>query len=156
MGLCKTKNRLTSRASRKSILKSLERPVMNYRIHFTNALADVEISSLHEQLHEIFQRILDETIVGVPPQDQVRLVLHSNQLEYSIHFPFMTPARLTTERILAEFERVFWRRLPKRTRLTELALLVLTSMMALASRHAVTCSGIAFSCMSTSQITWWW
>ena len=54
---------------------------MNYRVQFTNALADVEITSLHEQLHEIFQQILDETIGSVPPQDQVRFVLHSNQLD---------------------------------------------------------------------------
>ena len=33
-------------------------------------------------------------------------MLHSNQLEYPINFPFMAPNRLTTERILAEFERV--------------------------------------------------
>ena len=64
---------------------------------------DVEITSLNEGLHEIFQQILDETIGGIPPQDQVRFVLHSNQLEYSINFPFMAPGRLTTEHILAEF-----------------------------------------------------
>ena len=49
---------------------------------------------------------MDETIGGVPPQDQVRVILHSTQLEYPITFPFMTPERLTTERILAEFQRV--------------------------------------------------
>ena len=86
--------------------KKFKTKAMNYRVQFTNALADAEISSLHERLHEIFQQILDETIGGVPPQDQVRFVLHSNQLEYPINFPFMAPNRLTTERILAEFERV--------------------------------------------------
>ena len=79
---------------------------MNYRVQFTTALADVEISSLHEQLLAIFQQILDETIGGVLPKDQVRLVLHSNQLEYPINFPVMTPDSLTTEPILADFERV--------------------------------------------------
>ena len=79
---------------------------MSYRVRFTNALADVEITSLQERVHEIFQKVLDETIGGIPLQDQVRFVLHSNQLEYPINFPFMAPNRLTTERILAEFERV--------------------------------------------------
>ena len=79
---------------------------MTYRVQFTNALADVKISALHERLHEIFQQVLDETIGGIPPQDQVSFVLHSNQLEYPINFPFMAPNRLTTERILAKFERV--------------------------------------------------
>ena len=86
--------------------KKFKTKAMNYRVQFTNVLADAEISSLHERLHEIFQQVLDETIGGVPPHDQVRLVLHSNQLEYPINFPFMAPNRLTTERILAEFERV--------------------------------------------------
>ena len=86
--------------------KKFKTKAMNYRVQFTNALADAEITSLHEQLHEIFQQILDETIGGVPPQDQVRFLLHSNQLDKPIHFPFMTADRLTSERILAEFEHV--------------------------------------------------
>ena len=60
-------------------------------------MSDVELSNFHNQLHEIFQRILDETTRGVPPDDQVRFVLHSQQLPRH---------RLTTERVLAEFERV--------------------------------------------------
>ena len=86
--------------------KKFRTKAMNYRVQFTNALAHVEITSLHEQLHEIFQQILDETIGGIPPQDQLRFVLHSKQLDKPIHFPFMTAERLTTERILAEFEHV--------------------------------------------------
>ena len=78
----------------------------SYRVQFTNVLADVEITSLHERLHEIFQQILDETVGGVPPQDQIRFVLHSNQLDKPIHFPFMPAERLTTEHILAKFEQV--------------------------------------------------
>ena len=87
-------------------IKKFRTTGMNYRIRFTNAFADLEISSLRERLHEVFQQILDETIGGVPPQDQVRVILHSAQLEYPITFPFMAPHRLTTERILAEFQRV--------------------------------------------------
>ena len=68
-------------------------------------LAGVEITSLHERLHEIFQQILDETVGGVPPQE-VRFVLHSNQLYKPIHFPLMPAERLTTEHILAKFEQV--------------------------------------------------
>ena len=79
---------------------------MNYRIQFTNAFADVKLSNFHDQLHEIFQRILDETTRGVPPDDQVRFVLHSQQLEQPISFQFLPRHRLTTERVLAEFERV--------------------------------------------------
>ena len=86
--------------------KKFRTKAMSYRVQFTNALADVEITSLHERLHEIFQQILGETIGGVPPQNQVHFVLHSNRLEYPINFPFMAPDRLTAEYILAEFERM--------------------------------------------------
>ena len=78
----------------------------SYRVQFTNVFADVEITSLHEQLHEIFQQVLDETVSGILLQDQVRFLLHSNQLDKPIHFPFMSAERLTTEHILAKFEQV--------------------------------------------------
>ena len=87
-------------------IKKFRTTGMNYRVRFTNAFADLEISSLHDRLHEVFQQILDEAIGGVPSQDQVRVILHSTQLEYPITFPFMAPHRLTTERFLAEFQRV--------------------------------------------------
>ena len=87
-------------------MKKFNTKAMNYRVRFTNALADVEITGLQERLHEIFKQVLDETIGGIPPQDQVRFVLHSNQLEYPINFTFMALNHLTTERILAKFERV--------------------------------------------------
>ena len=87
--------------------KKFRTKAMSYRVRFTNALADVEITILQERLDEIFQQVLDETIGGILLQDQVRLVLHSNQLEYPINFPFMAPNRLTTERILAESSASF-------------------------------------------------
>ena len=86
--------------------KKFKTNATSYRIQFTSVLANDEITSLHERLHEIFQQILYETVGGVPPQDQVRFVLHSNQLDKPIHFPFMPAERLTTEQILAKFEQV--------------------------------------------------
>ena len=50
--------------------------------------------------------MLDELIRGASPHDQVRFVLQSQQLEKPISFPFMPQHRLTTERVLAEFEKV--------------------------------------------------
>ena len=87
-------------------IKKFRTTGMNYRVRFTNTLPDAELTNLHKRLHHIFQQILDETIGGVPPQDQERVLIHSNRLEYPITFPFMSPERLTTERILAEFQRV--------------------------------------------------
>ena len=87
-------------------VKKLKITGMDYHIQFTNAFANVELSEYHERLHEIFQSLLVEVIRGVPPHDQVRFVLPSSQLENPISFPFMPRERLTTERVLAEFERV--------------------------------------------------
>ena len=43
---------------------------------------------------------------GVVMHDQVRFITHSPQLEYPISLPLMPRERLTTDRILAEIERV--------------------------------------------------
>ena len=69
-------------------------------------MADVEIKDVHERLHEVFQHILDDTVGGIPSRDQVRMIIHSTQLEYPIAFPFKPAQALTTERILSEVERV--------------------------------------------------
>ena len=77
-----------------------------YTLRFNNTLADDEVTNLHEQFHNIFNQILVDTVGGVASNDQVRMIIHSNQLEYPIAFPFMAPPRLTSERILSELERV--------------------------------------------------
>ena len=87
-------------------VKKFKTTGMDYHVQFTNAFANVELSEYHDQLHGIFQSLLDEVTHGVPPHDQVRFVLHSSQLENPISFPFMPRQRLTTERVLAEFEGV--------------------------------------------------
>jgi hypothetical protein len=78
----------------------------NYTIQFTDTFAHLELSRFHERLHEIFQSVLDRVTRDIPSHDQVRFVLHSPQLEYPISLPFMPRQRLTTERVLAEFERM--------------------------------------------------
>ena len=70
----------------------------NYTLRFNNIMADVEIKDVHERLHEVFQHILDDTVGGIPSRDQVRMIIHSTQLEYPIAFPFKPAQALTTER----------------------------------------------------------
>ena len=67
-------------------VKKFKTTGMDYRILFTNAFENVELSEYHERLHEIFQSLLNEVTHGVPPHDQVRFVLHSLQLENPISF----------------------------------------------------------------------
>jgi hypothetical protein len=78
----------------------------NYTIQFTDTFSHLELSQFHDRLHEIFQSVLDRVTHDIPSYDQVRFVLHSPQLEYPISLPFMPRQRLTTERVLAKFERV--------------------------------------------------
>jgi hypothetical protein len=66
----------------------------------------MELSQYHDQLHEIFDSLLDTVIGDVPENDQVRFVLQSPQLEKPISLPFLSASRLTTEQILAQIERV--------------------------------------------------
>ena len=70
-------------------VKKFKTTGMDYHIQFTNAFANVELSEYHERLHELFESLLNEVTQGVPPNDQVRFVLHSPQLENPISFPFM-------------------------------------------------------------------
>ena len=87
-------------------IKTFRTKGTNYTLWFNNIMADVEIKDVRERLHEVFQHILNDTIGNVPSRDQVRLVIHSIQLEYPIAFPFKPAQALTTERILSEVERV--------------------------------------------------
>ena len=75
----------------------------NERPFYVESVTPVNTKKFRTQAmnYRIFQQILDETIGGVPPQNQVRFVLLSNQLDKPIHFPFMA-----AERILAKFEHV--------------------------------------------------
>ena len=79
---------------------------MDYTVQFTDTFAHLELSEFHNRLHEIFQRVLDRVTRDVPSHDQVRFVLRSPQLDPPISLPFMPRQRLTTERVLAEIERV--------------------------------------------------
>jgi hypothetical protein len=78
----------------------------DYTVRFTNTFANMQLSQYHNQLHEIFGSLLDAVIKDVPENDQVRFVLQSSQLEHPISIPFLFASRLTTERILAQIERV--------------------------------------------------
>jgi hypothetical protein len=74
----------------------------DYTVQFTDTFARLELSRFHDRLRGIFESLLDTITRDIPEHDQVRFVLHSPQLEK----PIMTLSRLTTERVLAQIERV--------------------------------------------------
>ena len=87
-------------------VKKFKTTGMDYTVQFTDTFAHLELSEFHDRLHEIFESLLNATTKDIPAHDQVRFVLRSPQLEYPISLPFLPLSRLTTERVLAEIERV--------------------------------------------------
>ncbi len=69
-----------------------------YRLQFTNAFADKEFFEYHDQLHEIFQSLLDKVTRDVSPVDQ--------ELEKPISFSVYATAAFNDCRVLAKFEKV--------------------------------------------------
>ena len=79
---------------------------MDYTVQLMDTFAHLELSQYHDRLHEIFESLLNTVTQDIPMQDQVRFVLQSPQLETPISLPFLPRQPLTTERVLAEIERV--------------------------------------------------
>jgi hypothetical protein len=78
----------------------------DYTVQFTDTFAHLELSQFHDRLQGIFESILDTITRPIPEHDQVRFVLHSHRLEKPISLPFMALSHLTTERVLAQIERL--------------------------------------------------
>ena len=85
-------------------VKKFKTTGMDYTVQFTHTFANMELSQYHGQLHEIFESLLNTVIEDIPEND--RFVLQSPQLEKPISLPLLSASRLTTERILAQIERV--------------------------------------------------
>ena len=78
----------------------------DHRVRFNNVLADRDLLENYETTHKIFHHLLEDVKEGMAPNDQVRFILRSEQLETPISLPFMPVERLTTERVYSELERV--------------------------------------------------
>ena len=78
----------------------------DHRVRFNNVLADRDLLESYESSLKIFHHLLEEVKEGMAPDDQVRFILRSEQLETPISLPFMTVERLTAERVYSELERV--------------------------------------------------
>ena len=78
----------------------------DHRVRFNNVLADRDLLESYESSLKIFHHLLEEVKEGMAPNDQVRFILRSEQLETPISLPFMGVERLTAERVYSELERV--------------------------------------------------
>ena len=93
-------------SKRKYHSKKFGMTATDHRVRFNNVLADRDLLESYESSLRIFHHLLEEVKEGMAPNDQVRFILRSEQLETPISLPFMTVERLTAERIYSELERV--------------------------------------------------
>ena len=78
----------------------------DHRVHFNNVLADFDLLKSYESTMKNFHHLLEELKEGMAPNDKVRFILRSEQLDTPISLPFMTVEQLTTERVYSQIERV--------------------------------------------------
>ena len=78
----------------------------NYGVHFNNVLHDVDLLESRKRTYGIFDHLIRDVTEGMNPNDQVRFVLSSNQLQTPIAIPFCSLEELTTEKVLSHVEKV--------------------------------------------------
>ena len=78
----------------------------NYSVRFNNQLHNVNLLESQNRTYDIFDHLIKDVTQGMNSTDQVRFVLSSNQLQFPISLPFCPLEQLTTEKVLAQVERV--------------------------------------------------
>ena len=93
-------------SSKKYHSKKFDMTATDHKVRFNNVLADFDLLKSYESTMKIFHHLLEEVKEGMAPNDKIRFILRSEQLETPISLPFMTVEQLTTERVYSQFERV--------------------------------------------------
>ena len=78
----------------------------NYGVRFNNVLDDVDLLESRKRTYGIFDHLIKDVTEGMNPNDQVRFVLSSDQLQTPIVIPFCPLEELTTEKVLSHVEKV--------------------------------------------------
>ena len=78
----------------------------NYGVHFNNVLGDVDLLESRKRTYGIFDHLIKDVTEGMNPNDQVRFVLSSKQLQTPITIPFCSLEELTTEKVLSHVEKI--------------------------------------------------
>ena len=86
--------------------KKFRMTATDHKVRFNNVLADIDLLESHERTQAIFHHLLEDVTWGMNPNDQVRFILRSDQLDTPISIPFLPVERLTTERVFSQIERV--------------------------------------------------
>ena len=96
----------TIESSKKYHSKKFGMTATDHKVRFNNVLADTDLLESHESTMKIFHHLLEEVTEGMNPNDQVRFILRSEQLDTPISIPFLSVEQLTTERVFSQIERV--------------------------------------------------
>ena len=92
-------------SSKKYHSKKFGMTATDHKVRFNNVLADFDLLESYESTMKIFHHLLEEVTEGMAPNDKIRFILRSEQLETPISLPFMTVEDLTTERVFSQIER---------------------------------------------------
>ena len=91
---------------RKHHSKKFRMTATDHTIRFNNVLHNVDLLESHERTQSIFQHLIEDVTSDMNPNDQVRFILRSDQLQTPISIPFLPLEELTPERVFSQLEKV--------------------------------------------------
>ena len=74
---------------RKHHSKKFRMTATDHTVRFNNVLHDVDLLESHERTQTIFHHLIEDVTSDMNPNDQVRFVLRSDQLQTPISIPFL-------------------------------------------------------------------
>ena len=96
----------TIESSKKYYSKKFGMTATDHKVRFNDVLADFDLLESHQSTQKIFHHLLEDVTWDMNPNDQVRFILRSEQLDTPISIPFLRVEQLTTERVFSQIERV--------------------------------------------------
>ena len=94
------------KTTRKRYSKKFRMTATEHTVRFNNVLHDVDLLESHERTYTIFHHLIEDVTTDMNPNDQVRFILRSDQLQTPISIPFLPLEKLTTEKVLSHVEKV--------------------------------------------------
>ena len=91
---------------RKFHSKKFNTTAKNYSVRFNNVLDNVDLLESQKRAYAIFHHLIEDVTADMNPNDQVRFMLSSDQLQTPIAIPFCSLQELTTEKVLSHVEKV--------------------------------------------------
>ena len=86
--------------------KKFRMTATDHTVRFNNVLHDVDLLESQERTQSIFHHLIEDVTSDMNPNDQVRFVLRSEQLQTPISIPFLPVEELTTEKVFSQLEKV--------------------------------------------------